>query len=49
MRCKLVPCRTFFLHACLSVLAGLLACMLLATATSAAPKVVIISLDGATP
>ena len=45
----LVPCRLFFLHGRIPVLAGLLTCLLLATAASAAPKVIVISLDGATP
>ncbi len=45
----LVPCRLFFLTGRIPVFAGLLTCLLLATAALAAPKVIVISLDGATP
>ena len=49
MRYTFVTCRKFLLCGRIPLFACLLACMLLATEASTAPKVILISLDGATP
>jgi hypothetical protein len=49
LRHTFVTCRKFLLCGCSPLFACLLACMLLATEASPAPKIILISLDGATP